>query len=92
VHFVATISSKGQITLPARLRDKLKLEEGDKVEFYVDHKGRVMMRPRKRSAQGFLDSLPPRKPDPDLESEDAAIAKAVEERDAKSRRREARAR
>ena len=43
MHFVATISSKGQITLPARLRDKLKLEEGDKVEFYVDHKGRVMI-------------------------------------------------
>ncbi len=92
MHFEATITSKGQVTLPARLREKLKLKDGDKVEFYLDHEGRVMLRPRNRSPQGFLDALPPRKPDPAIDSDDAAIARAVEERDVKTRRQEAKAR
>ena len=91
MHFEATITSKGQVTLPARLRAKLNLNDGDKVEFYVDHEGHIMMRPRNRSAKGFLDALEPRRPDPALASDDAAIAKAVEERDARTRRRKAKA-
>ena len=32
----ATVTSKGQITLPKALREKLKLSAGDRVEFIVD--------------------------------------------------------
>lgn len=32
----ATVTSKGQITLPKDLRDKLNLSVGDRVEFFID--------------------------------------------------------
>ena len=89
MHFEATITSKGQLTLPAPLRARLNLKDGDKVEFYVDHKGRIMMRPRNGSAKGFLDALQPRRPDPAVASDDDAFSKAVEKRDARTRRRKA---
>jgi AbrB family looped-hinge helix DNA binding protein len=50
----ATVTSKGQITIPAQLRARLNLKDGDKVEFYADHEGRIMMRPRNRSPAAFL--------------------------------------
>jgi antitoxin PrlF len=46
----ATMTSKGQLTVPKELRDLMGLQPGDKVEFLVDGEdGRVLMR-RKRSA------------------------------------------
>lgn len=44
----ATVTSKGQITLPKEVRQELGLKAGDKVEFdKVD--GRFVLRPRNRS-------------------------------------------
>ena len=40
----ATITSKGQITLPKEIRDHLKLAEGDRVEFIIDASGEVRVR------------------------------------------------
>ena len=74
MQFEATITSKGQVTLPARLRERLNLKDGDKVEFYVDHEGRTMIRPRVRTTEEFLAALEPRQPDPTLASDDDAIA------------------
>lgn len=39
---VSRISSKGQVTVPKTIRQKLKLEEGDRVAFIEDN-GRIMI-------------------------------------------------
>jgi antitoxin PrlF len=36
---VATLTSKGQITIPSRVREALGLEKGDRVEFVEQAKG-----------------------------------------------------
>lgn len=41
----ATITSKGQITIPKEIRDYLKLDTGSKVDFVIDEKGQVKIIP-----------------------------------------------
>ena len=41
----ATITSKGQVTIPKRIRDLLRLEPGDRIDFVIDDQGRVRVRP-----------------------------------------------
>jgi AbrB family looped-hinge helix DNA binding protein len=40
----ATLTSKGQITLPKPIRDRLKLSTGDTVEFILDADGEIRVR------------------------------------------------
>ena len=39
-----TITSKGQVTIPTRIRDALQLEPGNSVEFSVNREGEVILR------------------------------------------------
>ena len=41
----ATLTSKGQITIPKEVRRRLHLESGDRVDFLVLEDGRVVMQP-----------------------------------------------
>jgi AbrB family looped-hinge helix DNA binding protein len=41
----ATMTSKGQLTLPKEIRDYLGLQRGDRVEFRRDRNGRVWVEP-----------------------------------------------
>ena len=41
----ATVTSKGQITIPKTVRDLLQIETGDEVDFLVNDQGDVVMRP-----------------------------------------------
>jgi AbrB family looped-hinge helix DNA binding protein len=41
----ATITSKGQVTIPKEIRDHLKLEIGSKVDFVIDEDGQVKVIP-----------------------------------------------
>ena len=43
----ATLSSKGQVTIPVETRDMLRLNAGDKIDFVVFDKNRVEMMPKK---------------------------------------------
>ena len=41
----ATVTSKGQITLPKKIREFLRIKSGDRVDFEVDTRGEVIVRP-----------------------------------------------
>ncbi len=41
----ATLTTKGQITLPKAVRDLLRLDAGDRVDFIVTDDGTVVLRP-----------------------------------------------
>ena len=40
----ATVTSKGQITIPKRVRDALHVKPGDRVDFVIEDGGRVVVR------------------------------------------------
>lgn len=41
----ATVTSKGQVTIPKEIRDYLKLDAGSKVDFVIDANGQVKLIP-----------------------------------------------
>ena len=42
----ATITSKGQVTIPKDIRDKLKIGPGDQIDFIIGDKGEIYISPR----------------------------------------------
>jgi antitoxin PrlF len=85
--FEATLTSKGQITIPVELRARLNLKEGDKLEFYVDRSGTVLLRPRNVSPSAvFETALAGGRSRRDMTDDEAIIA-SVLEKDRRSRRR-----
>ncbi len=54
----ATITSKGQITLPKALRDQLHLSTGDRVEFIIEKGGAVRLIPKHLSIRSLKGVLP----------------------------------
>lgn len=55
----ATITSKGQLTLPKEVRARLGVGAGDQVEFEVEEDGTVTVRPVKGTALGLFGLLRP---------------------------------
>jgi antitoxin PrlF len=49
----ATVTSKGQITLPASLRAEMNIEVGDEIVFFTTLDGRPTYRVRRRSKAPF---------------------------------------
>lgn len=58
---VATVTSKGQITIPKVVRDSLELNPGDKVNFFVNDSGEVIFLPAKKEITSLKGIVP--KPD-----------------------------
>ena len=50
----ATLTSKGRMTLPKAIRDRLRLKPGDRIDFDFDDGGDVIMRPVTRSALDMI--------------------------------------
>ncbi len=42
---LSILTSKGQTTIPKKVRDALKLKTGDRLEFIIESEGRVILRP-----------------------------------------------
>lgn len=56
----ATITSKGQVTIPKEIRDTLLLQTGDKIDFTLTERGQVVLKPMTRRVNDLFGRL--RKP------------------------------
>ena len=74
---IATITSKGQITLPASIRKELKIGTGDKLDFEVTPDGEILGRPVTNDLSSLADVLPPPKRRLSLAEMDAAIGRGL---------------
>ena len=59
--YIGTVSSKGQITIPKQVREKLDLRPGDKVDFTIIKGSRVLFACRKRNTSEVFGMLKHRK-------------------------------
>lgn len=74
----STLTSKGQITLPKEIREKLHLKTGSKIDFVTDSSGQVILKPfhtNFRALAGMVRS-PHRRP-LTLKEIDEAIARGA---------------
>lgn len=69
----ATITSKGQITIPKLVRDELGLREGDRVAFRVLEDGRVVVEPETVNLLDLKGALKPKRKGVTLADMDEAV-------------------
>ena len=53
----ATLTSKGQITIPKEIRDRLMLHSGDKLDFQLTAQGEVLLKPVTRHVDEVFGRL-----------------------------------
>lgn len=69
----ATLTSKGQLTLPKAIRDLLGVGPGDRVVFWLEDTGRVIVEPQTVDLRSLRGSLKPERKGVRLEAMDDAI-------------------
>lgn len=74
---IATITSKGQITLPAGIRNKLRLHAGDKLDFFIGDDNRIEAMVKKSSLKDLKGMIPPPRQGVTLEEIEKAILHGV---------------
>ena len=72
---IITITSKGQITLPAAVRKALKIKTGDKLDIEVTEDGEILGKPVSNDLASLANVLPKAKRKLSLSEMDAAIRK-----------------
>ena len=75
---LATLTNKGQVTIPKSVRESLGLHPGDKLEFFINKNGEALFRPVTRRVDDVYGRLhkPGRKP-ASVEQMDAAIRQKI---------------
>lgn len=73
----ATMTSKGQITIPKSVRDLLQLRTGDRVDFVVENDGTVVLVPVTHSVKSLKGMLPKPAKAVTLDEMNEAIARGV---------------
>ncbi len=53
----ATITSKGQVTIPKNIRESLHLHTGDKLEFLITSEGDAIIRPITKTVDNIYGKL-----------------------------------
>ena len=71
----ATLTGKGQITIPVEVREALRLDSGDRVEFVEVEPGRFEIVPATRSVTALKGIFGKSKRTVSIEEMNAAIAK-----------------
>ncbi|HEV8647438.1 MAG TPA: type II toxin-antitoxin system PrlF family antitoxin [Burkholderiales bacterium] len=71
----ATLTSKGQTTVPKDIRDHLHLRPGDRIEFVIEPDGRVVLVSASFDAADLAGALPRPKRPVSLDEMKAAIRK-----------------
>lgn len=71
---IATMTSKGQVTIPIDVRKELNIEAGSKLEFIPDGQGAFRIVPKKLSVMDLLGSIPFSGKTVSLDDMDEAIA------------------
>jgi antitoxin PrlF len=69
----ATLTAKGQTTVPKEIRDHLGLRAGDRLEFLIDAQGCVVLLPVNVDVADLKGMLPRPKQPVTLEQMDAAV-------------------
>lgn len=73
----ATLTSKGQVTIPKAVRDSLHLHTGDRLEFFIEADGSIRIIPSVSSVTELKGLVPPPEKTLTLEEMDEAIAKGA---------------
>ena len=84
---IATITSKGQTTIPKAIRDRLRLKSGDQVDFVVEPDGRVVLVPMTVDVADLKGILPKPKKLVSLADMERAIRNSAVARAQRRRRR-----
>ena len=75
----ATMTSKGQITVPAELRARLGLRAGVKVDFVVNAQGEVVLRPQTADIRSLRGLIAHTGPPVSIEDMEEAVGEGVAE-------------
>lgn len=76
----ATVTSKGQTTIPKPIRDRLNLKAGDRVQFVVEEGGKVVLVPATVRITELRGILPRPKRPVSLEAMEAAVKSGAMEK------------
>ena len=76
----ATLTSKGQTTIPKKVRDHLRLKPGDRLRFGIQEDGRVVLEAATLPIQRLRGIFPKPERAVTLEEMDEAIAEQAVER------------
>jgi len=74
---IATVTAKGQVTLPAEARRKLGISAGTKLEFLITDDGRLEVIPRSGTVRSLKGMLPRPKKALSLDEMQRAVAQGA---------------